>query len=100
MEHEPVAWKLLLWRDEEHARQIDEIVKVRKVLGESLEALQGKIESLTQREEELTVDRDRMVGLLEKYDNYRNCAKEFGSYVDKYENGVVRCKICRCRHYP
>ena len=49
MEHEPVVWRLLLWRDEEHAHQIDETVKVRLVLEESLEVLQGKIESLTQR---------------------------------------------------
>jgi hypothetical protein len=36
-------------RDEEHARQIDETVKVRQVIEESLESLQGTLESLRQR---------------------------------------------------
>jgi hypothetical protein len=95
LEHEPVAWKLILRRDEEHARQIDETAKVQQILGESVETLQGTIQSLRQREEDLTVDRDRMLALLEKHDKCRNCDKEFGSYVDKHERGIIRCKTCR-----
>ena len=99
MEHEPVAWKLLSWRDEEHARQIDEAVKVRQILEAEVGAFQGTIKTLGQRVVDLNADRDRILALLEKHDNCRNCDKEFGSYVDEDERGIVRCKKCRCRHY-
>jgi hypothetical protein len=95
LEHEPVAWKLLLRREEEH----NENLGVRRLLEQTLEALQGIIENLRQREAELTTDWDRILALLEKYERCRNCDKEFASYVEKHEPGIVRCKSCRCRHY-
>lgn len=99
LEHEPVAWNLLLRREEEHDRQTNESLLVRQVLEQTLEDLRGKMEDLRESEAELTTERDRMLALFEKHDRCRNCEKEFGSYGDKDEPGVIRCKACRCRHY-
>lgn len=99
-EHEPIAWKLLLRRDAEHACEWDETVRVQLDLQMTLEVLQVTTKSLRHREVDLIEDRDRMIALLEKHDKCRNCDKEFGSYVDRDERGILRFKTCRCRYYP
>jgi hypothetical protein len=99
LQHEPIAWKMLLRQAHEHARQVQAAVEMQGVLEDSLDTSQETIKSLERRVEEATSDRDRMLTLLEKYDNCRNCDKDFGSYVDKHERGIMRCKVCRCRHY-
>jgi hypothetical protein len=66
---------------------------------DTLQTSQEAIGRLEQRVEEITTDRDRTLTLLEKYDKCRHCEKDFGSYVDKHEGSVMRCKMCRGRHY-
>ncbi|KIW26592.1 uncharacterized protein PV07_09674 [Cladophialophora immunda] len=99
LQHEPIAWKMLSRQAHEHACQVEELAKTQLALEETLQTSQDTIETLGQSVEEMTLDRDRILTLLEKYDRCRNCEKDFGSYVDKHERGIMRCKGCRCRHY-
>lgn len=100
LQHEPIAWKMLSRQAHEHASQVQEVVEKQSALEETLQTSQQTVQTLERRVEEMTTERDRMLTLLEKYDNCRNCGKDFGSYVDKHERGTIRCKSCRCRHYP
>ena len=100
LEHEPIAWKMLSRQGHKHACQVQEVVETQRALEETLQNSQDTVETLEQRVEELTTERDRVLTLLEKYDRCRNCERDFGSYVDKHERGIMRCKGCRCRHYP
>lgn len=100
LEHEPIAWKMLSRQAHSHAGEMKEFVETQQALEETVQTSQETIETLERRIEGMTTERDRMLALLEKYERCRNCEKEFGSYVDKYEPGIMRCKSCRCRHYP
>lgn len=99
LQHEPIAWKMLSRQAHEHTCRVEELVETQRALEETLQTSQETIETLRQRVEETTTDSDRTLTLLEKYDTCRNCGKTFGSYVDKHERGIIRCKDCRCRHY-
>lgn len=99
MEHEPVAWRLLSWQEGEHSHELMEIYKTHLILKERQQDLRREIEVLSREKGAWTTEKASILSLLEKHDNCRNCGKGFGSYMDKHERGVVRCKDCRCRHY-
>ncbi|KEF57252.1 uncharacterized protein A1O9_05169 [Exophiala aquamarina CBS 119918] len=99
LQHEPIAWKMLTRQAHEHACRVEEVIETQRALEETLQTSQKTIETLKQRTKEMTTDRDRTLSLLEMYDTCRNCDKTFGSYIDKHERGIIRCKDCRCRHY-
>ncbi|KAK5203073.1 hypothetical protein LTR96_011312 [Exophiala xenobiotica] len=100
LQHEAIAWKMISRQGHKHACQLQEAVEAQQALEETLQNSKDTVETLEQRVEELTSERDRVIALLEKYDRCRNCDRDFGSYVDKHERGIMRCKGCRCRHYP
>ncbi|KIW65508.1 hypothetical protein PV04_07763 [Phialophora macrospora] len=99
LQHEPIAWKMLSRQAHEHACRLEDVIETQRALEDTLQNSQETIGTLRQRVEELTADRDLTLTLLEKHDRCRNCEKDFGSYVDKHERGIIRCKRCRCRHY-
>lgn len=99
LEHEPIAWKMVLRQAHEHTSLVEALVQTQRFLEDALQKSQETIKALKQKAEEKTTDRDPTLMLLEKTDKCRNCDKDFGSYVDQQEGGIVRCKGCRCRHY-
>ena len=90
LQHEPIAWRMLLRQANEHTHQVEGAAELERVLKDTLQTSQETIKSLEQRVEEMTMDRDRILALLEKYDTCRHCERDFGSYIDTHERGIMR----------
>jgi hypothetical protein len=100
LQHEPIAWKLLTQQAQGHASLVQEVGEMQRNLEKSLQISQASIRYMEQRVEEMTVERDRMIALLERFDRCRNCTSTCKT-VELYDARLANAGIIHslCLHH-